>query len=60
MLLDSFMMVFIVVNSFAEVQLFGQILCAVTQLKRFRYDDTGMPLNKVRETACSNCVKDLK
>lgn len=54
------MMVFIVVNSFAEVQLFGQILRTVTQWKRFGYDDTGMCLNKVREIACSNCRKDLK
>lgn len=54
------MKVFLVANSFAELSCLAQMLRAVSQLKRFRYDDTGVALNEIREIACFHCLKDLK
>lgn len=38
----------------------AQMVFVISQLKRFRYYDTDMPLNKVREIAWLDFVKDLK
>lgn len=50
----------LIANSFAELSCLAQMLRAVSQLKRFRYDDTGVALNEIREIACFHCFKDLK
>lgn len=47
-------------KGFAEFNCLAQMVFAISQLKRFRYGDTGMPLNEVREVAWLDFVKDLK
>lgn len=54
------MNVFLLLTVLLNFNCLAQMVFAIFHLRRFRYNDTAMPLNKVRETAWLDFVKDLK